>query len=444
MAVRVLKFDSDGFPAQLVPSTDEIDVRGVIIDSGAGTGINMNGTKVTNLADGINPGDGVNRSQLDSAVVTGGVLKELLLHQNQLDDTDGIYAAAAFYMANQPSTGDYLTLTDGTTTRTYEFGSLVTGDVQVTIGATVADTMANLATAITGDASGAWDAVFEADSLDEINAGGVVAIYENTTAAGDSTSRMYGTFTTQADAQVVEFASGGTVDTEYRGSTSTTLSTTDPAEGRFGIRRQQTALVDGEMHDNRSDNYLYKWDDTTDTWLSMTGPGAIPWATAGSGGGTKGIVSADSDKGLDIASGVLEVKVDDDGIQFVGGALARKGWDKFTLTSGAGGVTKGDPVYISANDTGLPCDNSQSNTKKFVGCSEDTVAATNPFQVQQEGVLTGVTVAGSPAAGDVVWCDTPSGLTVTLPTGSPKYRLKIGVMKNATDLIIEPQYMGAL
>jgi hypothetical protein len=439
-----LKFDSDGFPAQLVPSTDEIDVRGVIIDSGAGTGINMNGTKVTNLADGVNPGDGVNRGQLDSAVVTGGVLKELLLHQNQLNDTDGIYAAEGFYLAAQPATGDYVTLTDGTTTRTYEFGSLVTGDVQVTIGGTVAATMQNLATAITGDASGAWDAVFEADSLDEINADGVVVIYENTTAAGDSTSRIWGVFATPANAQVLEFASGGTVDTEYRGTTTVNMPGSDPAEGRFGMRRQQSALIDGEMHDNRSDNYLYKWDDTTDAWLSMTGPGSIPWATAGSGGGIKGIVSADSDKGLDITSGVMEVKVDDDGIQFVGGSIARKGVDKFTLTAGTGGVTKGDPVYISANDTGLPVDNSTANTKKFCGVSEDTVTATNPFQVQQEGVLAGVTVAGSPAAGDVVWCDTPSGLTVTLPTGSPRYRLKIGIMKNATDLIVEPQYMGAL
>lgn len=37
---------------------------------------------------------------------------------------------------------------------------------------------------------------------------------------------------------------------------------------------------------------------------------AIPDATAGSGGGTKGKITADTDRGLDIVSGVLEVKVD--------------------------------------------------------------------------------------------------------------------------------------
>jgi len=42
----------------------------------------------------------------------------------------------------------------------------------------------------------------------------------------------------------------------------------------------------------------------------LVGSAAIVDATAGSGGGTKGKVTADSDKGLNIVSGVLEVKVD--------------------------------------------------------------------------------------------------------------------------------------
>jgi hypothetical protein len=405
----------------------------------------MNGTKISNLDDGVSAGDAVNKAQLDLAIIIGGKLKEILLHEDQIDDTDGIYAAMAVYFVNNPTSGDVIILSDGSTTRTYGFG--VGGDVTVTIGGTPADTMQNFATAVTSDGSGAWDAVFEANSLDEINAGGVVVVHENTTAAGDSTSRMYsatGDWNSGADAQVLEFASGGTVDTEYRGTTTANIPLSDPAEGRFGIRRQQSALSDGDMHDNRSDNYLYKWDATTVAWLSMTGPGAIPWATAASGGGIKGIVSADSDKGLDIASGVLEAKIDTNDFQFVGGALTRKGQDDFSMTAGTGGVTKGDPVYPSANDTALPCDNTTANTKKFIGLAAAGVAATNPFDVVQEGVLAGVTVGGSPVAGDIVWCDTPNGLTVTLPTGSPKYRLKIGVMKNPNDVIIEPQYMGTL
>ena len=42
----------------------------------------------------------------------------------------------------------------------------------------------------------------------------------------------------------------------------------------------------------------------------LVGSAAIADATAGSGGGTKGKVTADSDKGVDIVSGVLEIKVD--------------------------------------------------------------------------------------------------------------------------------------
>lgn len=446
MAVRVLKFDSEGFPSQINPSADDIDVRGVIIDASSGTGINLNGKPLINVPAGVNPSDAVNKSQLDLAVIVGGKLKELCLHENQFDDTDGIYAAAAMYLINaNPAVGDLFTLTDGTTTRTYEFGSLVSGDVQVTIGANPAATMANLAAAITGDASAAWDAVFEADALDEINAGGVVVIYENTTASGASTSRMWGTFTTQANCQVVEFAASGTVDTEYDSSTSANLPVADPAEGRFGFRRQVSALIDGEMHDNRADNYIYKWDDTANVWFQMTGAGAIPWATSASGGGTKGIVTFDSDKGLEVVAGVAAAKVDGDGIQFNGtGQISRKGQDKFKLTAGAGGVTKGDPVYVSAANTGLPADGANANSKKAIGVSEDTVAASSDFDVLQEGVLAGVSVGGSPAAGDVVWLDTPKGLTVTLPVGSPRYRHMIGTMKNTTDLIINMQYMGAI
>jgi hypothetical protein len=441
MAVRVLKYDSDGFPSEINPAADDIDVRGVIIDASSGTGIDLNNKPLTNVPVGVAPGDAVNKGQLDEAILTGGKVKEICLHQNQFDDADGIYAAIALFFSANPISGDTITLYDGATMRTYGAGS--GGDVQYTIGATAADSMQNFANAVTGDGLAAWAAVFEADNLDEINAGGVVVIYENSTAAGSSTSRAYGTWGTQANCQVVEYASGGTPDIEYDNSTSVNLPSSDPTEGRFGFRRQVSELIDAEIHDNRSDNYLYKWDETLSSWLTMTGPGSIPYATAASGGGTKGIWSADSDKGLDIAAGVGEVKVDDDGIQFnASGQLARKGQDKFKLSAGTGGVSKGDPIYVSANDTGLPADGANANSKKVTGVAEEAAAVGIQFDVLQEGLLASVTVGGSPAAGDIVWLDSPNGLTTTLPVGSPRYRHKIGTMKNATDLIIQMQYMG--
>jgi hypothetical protein len=75
----------------------------------------------------------------------------------------------------------------------------------------------------------------------------------------------------------------------------------------------------------------------------LIGTAAIVDATAGSGGGTKGKVTADTDKGLDIVSGVLEVKVDNStiGINLSGELEA--------LGGGGGGPTgtvSGQPQFV--------------------------------------------------------------------------------------------------
>lgn len=69
--------------------------------------------------------------------------------------------------------------------------------------------------------------------------------------------------------------------------------------------------------------------------------GVIPDATAGSGGATKGQITADSDLGLDITAGVLEVKVDATTVAFNGSG-------QLTVIGGAGGPTgtlSGSPEF---------------------------------------------------------------------------------------------------
>jgi len=183
--------------------------------------------------------------------------------------------------------------------------------------------MQNLANAINGDVSAIWGAVFTTD-LETINAGGVIILIEDTTAAGASSSRVYTTsYTTAADCQLVEFASGATptVDVDYQNSASTAI-TTDPGAGRFGLRRQMSALATNEIHFTRNDDTQYSWDPDASTWQVLSGPSSIPDATAASGGGIKGKITVDSDYGLAVASGVLSINLDaTPGLEFNAGAL---------------------------------------------------------------------------------------------------------------------------
>jgi len=262
--------------------------------------LDMNNQQITNVADGTVSHHAVNLSQLEQAVITGGTIKELLLHEDQVDDTEGVLASSALTIATNPASGDTITLTDGTTTRTYGAGT--GGDVQYTIGATVADTMQNLATAIDGDGSGAWGATFTTD-LDSIDADGVVVITEEDN--DGAASEIYGTWTTQANCQIVDY----TEETQYSKKTTTALPTSDPAATNFGIRRTQASLSPGELHYVEDNDTIYGWDDDAEQWNVMSGSASLPDATSASGGGVKGKVTFDRDFGLLVNTGIAKISV---------------------------------------------------------------------------------------------------------------------------------------
>lgn len=338
---KPLFMSSEGWSEEMA-TTDSITLGGLTMNGG---NIAMGSNKITGLAPGTDGTDAVNKDQLDQAVITGGSVKEVLLTDDQLDNTDGIYAAMMTYFANNPSTGNTITITDGTTTRTYGAGS--GGDVQYTIAGTVWETMQNFATAVAGDGSASWTAV-ATQEFDEINSDGVVVLIEDSTAAGLSTLRMYGTFGTQADLQVVEYSDGTTADLDYSNNTSTTASTTDPAGGRAGLQRLQSALVDGEIHYARLEDTHHYWDDSDNVWQTMSGPASIPDATSASGGGIKGKVTFDSDKGLVVVAGVAEVDIDAVTLDFSGGQIVVTGLPSLFEVNG---VAVGATVDAAALDT---------------------------------------------------------------------------------------------
>ncbi len=286
------------------------NLAGLAIDT---NDLTMNSKKITGLADGSAAGDAVNKGQLDQAVISGGTVKEALLHEDQVDNDEGVLASIALIMENQPISGDLVTTDDGTTAR--EYGCVAGGDVQYAIGGTVAITMQNLVDAINGDGTATCTASFSTD-LDAINTDGVVVITEADNDGG--AHKVYGVWTTQVDVDIVDF--GGELD--YTKKSLTDMPATEPGSTNFGMRRTQASLTDGEMHYVLNNDVIYSWDDSADAWNEMSGGGSIPDATGAAGGGTKGKATYDTDYGLAVSSGIVALNVTaDKGLHYNSGAL---------------------------------------------------------------------------------------------------------------------------
>ncbi len=105
-----------------------------------------------------------------------------------------------------------------------------------------------------------------------------------------------------------------------------------------------------------------------------------------------------------------------------------------SYTVGAGGVTKGDLVYISANNTVLPY-STLTTTHFGIGLAASTVAAAGSvFVLADDVILTGV-LSGATAGTIYYWNGT--GFTSTIPSGAGAYVWRVGVAKNATDLHLD-------
>lgn len=248
-----------------------------------GNDLDANGNEITGLpATPSGPTAAPSTAYVDGLFVQVRSWKELLIHSDQLLDgaSGGVRQAGAFFLRNQPTSGDVLTIDDGSTPRDYGFGT--GGDVTVTIGANIDDTLDNLAAAISGDGAGLWDAVVATD-LESINdgtgavtAGRVVVIYRAAQGADSYDDRLYGTFTTPADARYVNFNG----ESDYRLSTNSQVPSSDPAQKEFGIGRAYGSLATNETHLVRSGDTTYTWDNDGELW-QLTGTGAISYGLVG-------------------------------------------------------------------------------------------------------------------------------------------------------------------
>jgi hypothetical protein len=237
------------------------------------------------------------------------------------------------------------------------------------------------------------------------------------------------------------------------------------------------------------------------TALTFSVLDSTPTATSASAGGTIGKVTADSDKGLAITAGVMEVKHDGEGLAFSGGSLALE-LDGSTLsksgtgvkvadagitgtqlassvagaglTGGAGSalaVGAGDGIKVSADAVArddaktFTNDNAGAITVRQVayvkangnvdladadlalgdfalGVVEDAsiASAGSGKIVVRPGAIIGGFSGMTPGKRQYVSA-TAGGLTETAPSGSGQSVYKVGRALSATELLFEPEFI---
>lgn len=117
--------------------------------------------------------------------------------------------------------------------------------------------------------------------------------------------------------------------------------------------------------------------------------------------------------------------------------IATKLIDRDCATAGAGGVTVGDLLYFSADNTVLPMAITASN--RAVGIALETKSAGQEVcYARYDEVALGVLTSAT--AGTRYYWD-GSALTTTIPSGSGQYVWQAGIAKNATDLLLTVEFI---
>lgn len=362
----------------------------------------MGGNKITNLANGTSNSDAVNYGQLQAAV-------------NGFDWKGSVRVAttANINLSSAPSSIDGVTLSSGDRVLVKDQTAPEDNGIYVFNGASSAMTRST-----------------DADSSAEVTAGMTVAVEEGTANA----DRVYiletnnpitlGTTGLSFVKIVVNHLIGG-AGISFSGETiSTDLLS---GGGLKHVGSGDAAQLAVEPNDFAGDGLV---DDGSDNL-------AIDWATSPSD--NKAWKASD----LSSTAGAGYIGILDSGNYFAGttveAALAElaAASGQVLYTVGTGGVTKGDLVYISGNDTVRKMPIGTNNYG--VGLALSTQSATQSVVLQRaDYVLTGV-LSGATAGAKYYWNGT--AITATIPNGSGDYVWKVGVAKNATDLAVDVEFV---
>lgn len=107
-------------------------------------------------------------------------------------------------------------------------------------------------------------------------------------------------------------------------------------------------------------------------------------------------------------------------------------------TVGTGGVTKGDLLYISGNNT-VRTKSSMSSSDYSPGLAFTSESAAGTVKVVEGGALLTGVLTGATAGAKYYWNGT--GFTATVPNGSGDYVWLVGQAKNATDLDVHVEFV---
>ena len=453
--VKFFKFDTDGFQVQHDDANDQLQLLSLsLVPALAGDSvINLGGGRATNGADGTAATDLVTKQQLDA--VAAGV-----------DPKEAVRVATAAALPANTSAGSGV----GKTLTADANGALTVDGVVVAIGDRILVKDESVGTDVdhgiyvvtaTGDAGNPFILTrsddYNGDPAGEVSKGSFTFVLEGTQ---ENTGWMLITDDPiTVDTTALEFsqfqglpnftwgagllATGNTIATE--------LDTAADAQGA-GTAGGSSGLE----FDAAGDAGQLRLAVNPTGGLERTGTGAAAklngttLESVAAGLSVKGLPSLFEIAGVAVGATVTAPNLDTltdgsnaDALHVHAGADEAQRVETVYTSDGVG-LTKGDPVYVSANDVVTEADAANNNCRKYVGIAKATVGAAASIDVISAGVLTGVAVAGAPAGGALVYLAAGGGLTTVIPSNSGDHRFVIGKMKNATDIHVEPQYLGKI
>lgn len=304
-------------PPQVI-TTDGSNNGGVAFQFTTAEAFDMNGSsRIRNLPNAVENDEPVTYEQLLMAA-SGLPQKTGLLDNKQLNTNWGIVAATAVWLVDGVyQQGDFITMVTST---------IATQNITINVsGNGVAQDMQDLSDDIQQFSNFSSEYL---PNLTDFNADGVILIQPKTGigTAGSAAAttediklRVWGT--RQDSISIVSFCALTRTGTETEKSANYNntdkkavflngTSNPGPSVDYSGVASNLGSIVEGQTHWIGNSNERYTWDADSEAWI-QSGGGSSPDGTAASGGGTKGLLSADSDKGLDVSNGVLSAKIDE-------------------------------------------------------------------------------------------------------------------------------------
>jgi hypothetical protein len=353
----------------------------------------LGGFKITNLADGTNSNDAINKSQLDAAVSGLQDFRESVLDKDLLTPPVS------------PTTGDRYLVGQPTDTAT---GAWVGFEGRI----------------LTWDGS-AW----VEDTEGEPDEGTFVYVED------ENQSYIFNNNTFASGTWVV-FTSSVVTGGDGIDITGNTVSADLLASGGLKIDSSQIAVEPSDfagsgLQDDGADNLEIDFADTATEMATQRAVAADDLSSNGANQGAKILGADPTTIGLSSATNIQGVLEDFDD------AIIANQIQGVSYTVGTGGVSAGEPVYVSANNTVLPLDVTTGDYSVGVATTSEAAAGTVKV-TDANAVLTGVLTGAT--AGDRYYWD-GSALTTSIPSSSGNYVWLVGIAKNATDLDVNLEFI---